>query len=55
MSVAGDLWSVKLDVRDLGGHLDVTYRAPTTLIGGRNCWSLGSCDGGICLAFGLYG
>lgn len=24
---AGDTWSVKLAVRDLGGHLDVTYRA----------------------------
>ena len=23
----GDRWSVKLDVRDFGGHLDVTYRS----------------------------
>ena len=23
----GDRWSVKLDVRDLGGHLDATYRS----------------------------
>ena len=22
----GDKWSVKLDVRDLGGHLDTTFR-----------------------------
>ena len=29
-------WSVKLDVRDLGGHLDTTYRAWVVL------WLLGS-------------
>ena len=23
----GERWTVKLDVRDLGGHLDTTYRA----------------------------
>ena len=27
ISDGGDQWSVKLDVRDLGGHLDVTYRS----------------------------
>ena len=27
ISGAGERWSVKLDVRDLGGHLDTTYRA----------------------------
>ena len=27
ISDGGDRWSVKLDVRDLGGHLDVTYRS----------------------------
>ena len=26
ISGAGDCWSVRLDVRDLGGHLDTTYR-----------------------------
>ena len=27
ISDGGDRWSVKLDVRDLGGHLDATYRS----------------------------
>ena len=27
ISGEGEHWSVKLDVRDLGGHLDTTYRA----------------------------
>ena len=27
ISDKGEHWSVKLDVRDLGGHLDTTYRA----------------------------
>ena len=27
ISGEGERWSVKLDVRDLGGHLDSTYRA----------------------------
>ena len=27
ISGAGDCWSVRLDVRDLGGHLDTTYRS----------------------------
>ena len=26
LSHEGDKWSVKLDVRDLGGHLDTTFR-----------------------------
>ena len=26
LSDAGDRWTVKLDVRDLGGHLDSTFR-----------------------------
>ena len=30
----GDKWSVKLDVRDLGGHLETTFR-------GRLLWPLG--------------
>ena len=28
----GDRWSVKLDVRDLGGHLDATYRSSGALL-----------------------
>ena len=31
----GDKWSVKLDVRDLGGHLDTTFRV------GRLLWLRG--------------
>ena len=26
LSLDGDKWSVKFDVRDLGGHLDTTFR-----------------------------
>ena len=34
LSESGDKWSVKLDVRDLGGHLDATYRRrASTLVG----------------------
>ena len=29
VSDAGDKWSVRLDIRDLGGHLDSTFRAVT--------------------------
>ena len=35
VSGAGDRWSVKLDVRDLGGHLDTTYRAWGRNLGAR--------------------
>ena len=28
LSQEGDQWSVKFDVRDLGGHLDTTFRGP---------------------------
>ena len=31
ISGAGDCWTVRLDVRDLGGHLDTTYRRAGTL------------------------
>ena len=31
----GCSWAVKLDVRDLGGHLDVTQRALAGTLGGR--------------------
>ena len=35
LSEVGDRWSVKLDVRDFGGHLDTTCRRrAATLIGG---------------------
>ena len=32
VSDAGDKWTVKLDVRDLGGHLDSTERARATTL-----------------------
>ena len=32
---AGCFWAVKLDVRDLGGHLDVTQRAPAGTLSSR--------------------
>ena len=34
-ATAGCLWTVKLDVRDLGGHLDVTLRALAGTLGDR--------------------
>ena len=35
LSLDGDKWSVKFDVRDLGGHLDTTFRrwSATLLLG----------------------
>ena len=35
LSDAGDKWTVKLDVRDLGGHLDTTYRRRAATLAGR--------------------
>ena len=35
VSDAEDRWTVKLDVRDLGGHLDSTFRARATTLGYR--------------------
>ena len=35
LSDAGDKWSVKLDTRDLGGHLDTTFRRRNTTLAGR--------------------
>ena len=35
VSDAGDRWTVKLDVRDLCGHLDPTFRAAATTLGCR--------------------
>ena len=31
----GDQWSVKFDVRDLGGHLDTTFRGWSSTLAGR--------------------
>ena len=31
----GDLWSVKFDVRDLGGHLDTTFRVCSSTLAAR--------------------
>ena len=35
LSDSGDKWSVKLDVRDLGGHLDTSYRCRAGTLVGR--------------------
>ena len=36
LSHEGDKWSVKYDVRDVGGHLDTTFRGWSSTFG---CWS----------------
>ena len=33
-SDAGDTWTVKLDVRNLGGHLDTTYQRKAATLAG---------------------
>ena len=35
LSVEGDRWSVKFDVRDLGGHLDTTFRGWSSTLAAR--------------------
>ena len=35
LSESGDRWSVKLDTRDLGGHLDTTFRRRNNTLAGR--------------------
>ena len=35
VSDTGDKWSVRLDIRDLGGHLDSTLRARVASLGSR--------------------
>ena len=35
LSEAGDKWSVKLDTRDLEGHLDTTHRRRNSTLAGR--------------------
>ena len=35
ISGEGEHWSVRFDVRDLGGHLDTTYRAWSRTLGAR--------------------
>ena len=35
LSREGDRWSVKFDVRDLGGHLDTTFRAWSSTVAAR--------------------
>ena len=32
LSLEGNKWSVKFDVRDLGGHLDTTFRVGLRLL-----------------------
>ena len=35
LSQKGDKWSVKFDVRDLGGHLDATFRGWSSTLTAR--------------------
>ena len=42
LSDSGDRWSVKLDVRDLGGHLDTTLRHRASTLSGRVSGLLGA-------------
>ena len=35
LSREGDKWSVKFDVRDLGGHLDTTFRGWSSTLASR--------------------
>ena len=35
LSHEGDQWSVKFDVRDLGGHLDTTFRGWSSTLAAR--------------------
>ena len=35
LSQEGDQWSVKFDVRDLGGHLDTTFRGWSSTLAAR--------------------
>ena len=35
LSQEGDQWSVKFDVRDLGGHLDITFRGWSSTLAAR--------------------
>ena len=35
LSQEGDKWSVKFDVRDLGGHLDTTFRGWSSTVAAR--------------------
>ena len=35
LSLEGDKWSVKFDVRDLGGHLDTTFRGWSSTLAAR--------------------
>ena len=39
LSHEGDPWSVKFDVRDLGGHLDTTFRGWSSTLAARFVWS----------------
>ena len=42
LSGEGDKWSVKLDTRDLGGHLDTTFRSRNRTLAGRVLRLLGA-------------
>ena len=51
VSDTGDRWIVKLDVRDLGGHLDSTFRPPRLVIASLPLSPLRSIC--FCSSFGL--
>ena len=53
--MSGRFWKVQLDVRDLGGHLDFTFRARAGTLSKR----IGEATVGVaavsCIAFGFSG
>ena len=48
LSQEGDQWSVKFDVRDLGGHLDTTFRGWSSTLAARGSVSSFSLDSYFC-------
>ena len=55
ISGAGDCWTVRLDVRDLGGHLDSTYRGRTGTLADRIPPVRASCKAAGSLSLGFRG
>ena len=55
ISGAGDCWTVRLDMRDLGGHLDSTYRGRAGTLADRILPVRASCKAAGSLPLGLWG
>ena len=55
ISGAGDCWTVRLDVRDLGGHLDSTYRGRAGTLADRIPPVRASCKAAGSLPLGFRG